>query len=57
MEDLLQAIKDTTILISIMYGNNEVGTLQPIKEIAAIAKEKGIYMHTDAVQVFGMVPD
>ncbi len=52
-EDVKNAIKDNTILITIMYANNEIGTIQPIKEIAAIAKEKGILMHTDAVQAAG----
>jgi cysteine desulfurase len=55
-EDVKNAIKDTTILITIMYANNEIGTIEPIKEIAAIAKEKGILMHTDAVQAVGAVP-
>ncbi len=54
-EDVKNAIKDTTVLITIMYANNEIGTIQPIKEIAAIAKEKGILMHTDAVQAAGAV--
>lgn len=55
-EDVQAAIKETTILISIMYGNNEVGTIQPIEEIAGIAHDYGIYFHTDAVQAFGIVP-
>lgn len=55
LEDVKSAIKDSTILISIMYGNNEVGTLQPIKEIAELAKEMGVFMHTDAVQAYGSV--
>ncbi|MBO5409182.1 MAG: cysteine desulfurase NifS [Clostridia bacterium] len=53
LEDVKNAIKDTTILISVMYANNEVGTIEPIAEIAKIAKEKGICMHTDAVQAVG----
>ncbi|WCK53595.1 cysteine desulfurase family protein [Aneurinibacillus sp. Ricciae_BoGa-3] len=53
-ESVRQAIREDTILISIMYGNNEVGTVQPISEIGAIAQEKGIYFHTDAVQAYGM---
>jgi len=53
MNDLLSAIKKTTILISIMYANNEVGTLQPIREIGAIARENNIYFHTDAVGAIG----
>lgn len=55
LEILKAAIKDTTILISIMYANNEVGTIMPIKEIGAIAKERGIAFHTDAVQAIGQV--
>ena len=53
LDDVKNAIKDTTILISVMYANNEVGTIEPIAEIAKIAKEKGICMHTDAVQAVG----
>ena len=52
-DDLKNAIRDDTILISIMYANNEIGTIQPIKELAGIAKEKGIIFHTDAVQAYG----
>ena len=55
-DDVEAAITDKTTLITIMHANNEIGTIQPIKEIAAIAKAKGIYMHTDAVQSFGKVP-
>ena len=53
LEELKTAIKSKTILISIMYANNEIGTIQPINEIAKIAKEKDIYFHTDAVQAVG----
>ncbi len=56
LEDLKAAIRPTTILISIMFANNEIGTIEPIKEIGAIAKEHGILFHTDAVQAFGQVP-
>lgn len=56
LEELRAAIRKDTILISIMYANNEIGTIQPIKEIGAIAKEHGILFHTDAVQAFGQVP-
>ncbi len=55
IDDLKSAIKDSTILITIMYANNEIGTVQPIKEIGQIAKEKGIIFHTDAVQAYGNV--
>ncbi len=56
LEQLKNAIMDKTILISIMMANNEVGSVQPIKEIAAIAKERGILVHTDAVQALGNMP-
>ena len=55
LEDLKNAITDKTILISIMFANNEIGTIQPIKEIGEIAKAKQIYFHTDAVQAVGNV--
>ncbi len=51
-EAVRKAIRPDTILISVMYANNEIGTLEPIEEIGAIAKEKGILLHTDAVQAF-----
>jgi len=53
---LKNAITEKTILISIMSANNEIGTIQPIEEIGQIAREKGIYFHTDAVQVIGSIP-
>lgn len=56
LEALKAAIRPTTILISVMFANNEIGTIQPIKEIGQIAKENGIVFHTDAVQAFGQVP-
>lgn len=56
LAQLQQAIRKDTILISIMYANNEIGTIQPIQEIGAIAKEHGILFHTDAVQAFGQIP-
>src|SRR5216110_3575485 len=56
LDDLRNAITDKTILISIMAANNEIGVIQPIAEIGAIAKEKGILFHTDAVQIAGKVP-
>lgn len=56
LDDLKAAIRPDTILISIMAANNEIGTIQPVKEIGAIAKEHGIWFHTDAVQAFGHIP-
>ncbi len=55
VEDVRNAITDKTILITLMYANNEIGTIQPIEEIGRLAKEKGIYFHTDAVQAVGSV--
>lgn len=56
LDDLKKAVTDKTILITIMYANNEVGTIQPIGEIGKVAKEKGICFHTDAVQAVGKLP-
>lgn len=56
LDELKKAIRPTTILISVMFANNEIGTMQPIQEIGQIAKEHGIFFHTDAVQAFGHVP-
>ena len=55
-DDLIAAIRDDTILVSIMMVNNEVGTIQPIKELASIAKAHGILFHTDTVQAIGNIP-
>lgn len=56
LEELKAAVRPDTILISIMFANNEIGTIEPIGEIGAIAKEHGILFHTDAVQAFGHLP-
>lgn len=56
LEQLKSSIREDTILISVMYANNEIGTIQPIREIGQIAHERGILFHTDAVQAFGQVP-
>ncbi len=56
VESVKEAIRPDTILISIMFANNEIGTIQPIKEIGSIAKEHGIFFHTDAVQAYGHIP-
>ena len=56
LEELKKAITDQTILISVMHANNEIGTIQPIREIGALAKEKGIYFHSDTVQSLGKIP-
>ncbi|MFH2012000.1 MAG: cysteine desulfurase family protein [Pseudomonadota bacterium] len=55
-DDIANAITDETILVSIMHSNNEIGTIQPIKEIARITKEKGIVFHCDAVASVGVIP-
>jgi cysteine desulfurase len=55
LDQLEKAIRPTTILISVMFANNEIGTIQPIKEIGAIAKKHNVLFHTDAVQAFGQL--
>ncbi|MFW6270325.1 MAG: cysteine desulfurase NifS [Bacillota bacterium] len=55
-EEVRNAIKDETILITIMMANNEIGTIEPIAEIGKIAEEKSVYFHTDAVQAIGQIP-
>lgn len=56
IDEFKKAIKDETCLVTIMYANNEIGTVQSVEEIGAICKEKGIYFHTDAVQAVGHLP-
>ncbi|TYC87834.1 cysteine desulfurase NifS [Acetobacterium wieringae] len=56
LDDLRNAIRKDTILVTIMFANNEIGTIEPIKEIGEIVKEKGIIFHTDAVQALGNIP-
>src|SRR5215203_2453019 len=56
MKELEEAIKPTTILIAIMYANNEIGTVMPMKEISALAKKKGILVFSDATQAVGKIP-
>ncbi len=56
VEEIRKAITDKTILISVMFANNEIGTIQPIAEIGKLAKEKGIIFHTDATQAVGKIP-
>lgn len=55
LEELKNSIKKNTVLVSIMAANNEIGTIQPIKEIGSICREKNVYFHTDAVQAFGSI--
>ena len=55
-EQVKNAITDKTILVSVMFANNEIGTIEPIEQIGAVCKEKGVVFHTDAVQAFGAVP-
>ena len=54
-EDIKKAIRPDTILVSVMTANNEIGTIEPIKEIGAVCREKGVYFHTDAVQAVGHI--
>ena len=56
LDELERAIRPDTILISVMFANNEIGTIQPIREVGRIAKEHGILFHTDAVQAYGQLP-
>lgn len=56
LDELKKAIRPDTILISVMFANNEIGTIEPIREIGEIARENGILFHTDAVQAYGHIP-
>ena len=56
VEDVKDAIREDTALVTIMYANNEIGTVQPIREIGAVCREKGVLFHTDAVQAVGHIP-
>ena len=56
MDEIEKSIADNTILISVMFANNEIGTIEPIKEIGSLCRKKGILFHTDAVQAVGNVP-
>lgn len=56
LDELVRAIRSDTILISVMFANNEIGSIQPIKEIGEIASSRGIWFHTDAVQAYGHLP-
>lgn len=56
VQDVAAALREDTALVSIMYANNEIGTLQPIREIGALCRERGVVFHTDAVQAVGHIP-
>lgn len=55
-DDVRQAIRDDTVLVSVMHANNEIGTMEPIAEIASVTRERGVPLHTDAVQTVGKLP-
>lgn len=55
IKEIEKLIRKETILVSVMHANNEIGTIQPIKEIGAVCKKKGVYFHTDATQAFGKI--
>ncbi len=54
--NVIDALRDTTVLVSLMLANNEVGTLQPVREVAALCRERGVVVHTDAAQAVGKIP-
>ena len=56
LQQLEDAITDQTLLVSVMAINNEIGTIQPLKEIGAICRKHKVYFHTDAAQAFGRIP-
>ncbi len=56
VDDVAKAIREDTVLISVMFANNEIGTIEPIRQIGRLAREKGILFHTDAVQAYGHLP-
>jgi len=56
VKEVERLIKNETILVSVMHANNEIGTIQPVKEIGAVCKKKGVYFHTDAAQTLGKIP-
>jgi cysteine desulfurase len=56
LDELRNAMRDDTILVSLMFANNEIGTIQPIAEVGALCKQRGVIFHTDATQAFGKVP-
>ncbi len=56
VDDVKNAIREDTALVTVMYANNEIGTIQPIREIGAVCREKGVLFHTDAVQAVGHIP-
>jgi cysteine desulfurase len=55
-EDVSRALRDDTVLVSVMLANNEIGTIEPVSEVAAISRERGVLVHTDAVQAIGKIP-
>ena len=55
IEDLKNAIREDTCLVTIMFANNEIGTVQPVAEIGALCRKKGVFFHTDCAQMFGKV--